>query len=54
MVETLGVEPSFHRRYHFRALSEVIPMLAPEPKSGASANSATPADALCNATFHLN
>lgn len=54
MVETLGVEPSFHRRYHFRALSEVIPMLALEPKSGASANSATPADALCNAMFHLN
>lgn len=31
MVETLGVEPSFHRRYHFRALSEVIPMLAAGP-----------------------
>ena len=33
---------------------ELIHPAAPEPKSGASANSATPADALCNAMFHLN
>ena len=33
---------------------ELIHPAAPEPKSGASANSATPADALCNAMSHLN